>query len=206
MSDDQNSSNKRFSPANSPVGSPDASTNTDSGPSFLDLMSDVTPIKHDKVAKANTKRLRKRTDLAYLRAQAVQEQDKVIDGLSSEVVEIVESDEELIFATSGIQIAKLKRLRKGHIPWEAGIDLHGMTVDEARDELSKFIRDSTFESLRCVIVVHGKAYSQAGKQPVLKSYVNDWLRQLPQVLAFASAQARDGGTGALYVLLRQSKS
>lgn len=206
MSDDQNSRNKRFSPANPPAGSQQQVPEANIDPSFVDLMSDVTPIQHDKVEKTLSKKLRKRADLAYLRAQAVQEQDTVIDGLSSEVVEIVESDEELIFATSGIQINKLKRLRKGHIPWEAGVDLHGMTVDEARDELSKFIRDSTFEGMRSVIVVHGKAYSQAGKQPVLKSYVNDWLRQLPQVLAFASAQARDGGTGALYVLLRQSKS
>jgi DNA-nicking Smr family endonuclease len=55
------------------------------------------------------------------------------------------------------------------------------------------------------MVIHGKAFSQSGQQPVLKSYVNDWLRQLPQVLAFCSAQPKDGGSGALYILIKQIK-
>jgi DNA-nicking Smr family endonuclease len=35
--------------------------------------------------------------------------------------------------------------------------------------------------------------------------VNVWLRQREEVLAFCSARSVDGGTGALYVLLRRSR-
>ncbi|RVU30934.1 Smr/MutS family protein [Neptunomonas marina] len=179
--------------------SPDEST-----PNFSDLMADVKPLNHDRVTRSNGP-IRKNRSKALHRDAASEEIEQVIDGLSSEAVEIVESEEELLFAAPGVQIRVMKRLRKGHIPWEAGIDLHGMTIDTARDELSHFIRDAQRNSCRAVLVVHGKAFSQSGQKPILKSYVNDWLRQLPQVLAFCSAQARDGGTGALYVLIKQNR-
>ncbi|MGB0734208.1 MAG: Smr/MutS family protein, partial [Pontibacterium sp.] len=108
-----------------------------------------------------------------------------------------------LFAAPGIQLKVIKRLRQGHIPWEAGVDLHGYTVDQARDEVSRFIRRSRANGCRSVLVVHGKSYSQAGKTPIIKSYVNEWLRRLPGVLAFCSAQDKDGGRGAVYVLLKK---
>ena len=91
------------------------------------------------------------------------------------------------------------------MPWEQGIDLHGLSIDEARDQLSNFIRSCYYQGCQTVLVIHGKAYSQSGSLPLLKSYTNDWLRQLPEVLAFSSAQAKDGGAGALYVLLKRKK-
>lgn len=52
-----------------------------------------------------------------------------------------------------------------------------------------------------VKIVHGKG-AHTG-QTLLKTYVNGWLPQLPDVLAFVSALPRDGGAGAVYVLLRR---
>lgn len=171
-------------------------------PSFASLMDGVERHHHDRADTGRPAR-HAREGLAYTRDAAVREPEKVIDGLSVEAVDIVESGEELLFAAPGVQLRVMKRLRQGHIPWEAGIDLHGMTVDEARDQLGAFIHDARRRRSRAVLVVHGKGYSQAGRQPVLKSCVNDWLRRLPDVLAFCSAQPRDGGTGALYVLLKR---
>ncbi len=169
--------------------------------SFENLMQDVDRHHHDR---ADVRRPAGDADnLRYKRAAATRETEKVIDGLSSEAIDIVESAEELLFASPGIQLGVMKRLRKGHISWEQGLDLHGLTVDQARDELCRFIQDALRHQARAVLVVHGKAYSQAGSYPVLKSYVNDWLRQLHGVLAFCSAQPKDGGTGALYVLLKR---
>lgn len=139
----------------------------------------------------------------YRRAAAQQEIEGFVDGLSTSAVDIVESEQDLLFANPGVQIRLLKRLRQGHVPWQAGLDLHGFSIDQARDELARFIRDSTNNNLRCVLVVHGKSFSQPGQPALIKSYVNDWLRQLPAILAFCSAQPADGGTGALYVLLRR---
>ncbi|WP_020680378.1 Smr/MutS family protein [Marinobacterium rhizophilum] len=173
----------------------------DAAISFENLMQDVDRHRHDRADVGP--RVSDRQNLDYKRAAATRETRQVIDGLSSEAAEIVESCEELLFAAPGIQLGLMKRLRKGHIPWEQGLDLHGMTVDQARDELCRFIADGLRQQARVVLVVHGKAYSQAGSYPVLKSRVNDWLRQLHGVMAFCSAQPKDGGTGALYVLLKR---
>lgn len=178
--------------------------NSDQELSFTDAMQGVTPHTHDR---ADLKPVRhKDINLDAKRAAALIEEEKVIDNLSSEAVDLVESNEELIFASPGIQLRVLKRLKQGHIPWEEGLDLHGYTIDDARDQLSRFIRTAQNRNMRAVIVVHGKAYSQSGKQPLLKSYVNEWLRRMPGVLAFTSAQDRDGGTGALYVLIKRGNS
>ncbi|WP_299177052.1 Smr/MutS family protein [uncultured Neptuniibacter sp.] len=172
--------------------------------SFSDAMEGVTRHRHDKadVAPLTAKNTH---SIFYRRQAAMKEDEKVIDGLSDEAVELVESGEELIFANPGVQLRVLKKLKQGHIPWEQGIDLHGYTVDQARDQLSHFISDALRNQARCVIVVHGKAHSSGSEQALIKSYVNEWLKRLRGVLAFCSAQAKDGGTGALYVLLKREK-
>ena len=176
---------------------------------FRSAMKGVTPIQHDRHVDPDAgtlkgKRPRQDSAVRFRRLAAEQEPERIIDGLSCEAAEIVDSADELLFATPGVQLRLLKRLRLGHLPWEAGLDLHGCTVEAARDELSRFIRDACRQGLRCVLVVHGKAYTQPGQPARIKSCVNDWLRQLDAVLAFCSAQPRDGGTGAVYVLLRRS--
>ena len=172
---------------------------------FRQAMDGVEPLQDDRAAlRANAPLRRPRHEQAYRRAAAESESQQFIDGLSLGAVEIVESEQELLFASPGVQIRQMKKLRRGHIPWQAGLDLHGYRLEDARDELSAFIRDCTTRGLRCVLVVHGKASSSgAGTPPLIKSHVNDWLHQLPQVVAFCSSAPQDGGTGALYVLLRQ---
>ncbi len=172
---------------------------------FSEAIQGVKPNKQDKIGRNSTIRLTKNADKAYHREQATVDTSQISDGLSTESVDIVESDQALLFAAPGIQLNVIKRLKKGHIPWEQGIDLHGFSIDEARDQLSNFIRSCYYQGCQTVLVVHGKAYSQSGSLPLLKSYTNDWLRQLPEVLAFSSAQAKDGGAGALYVLLKRKK-
>jgi len=171
---------------------------------FAAEMKGVTRHQHDRANLGN--RRANQQAAAARRVAAVKEQDRVIDGLSNEAVELVDSEEELIFAGPGVQLGRLKKLKQGHIAWDAGLDLHGYSVNEARDELSQFIRDAIRSRSRCVLVVHGKAFSgDSGNDALIKSYVNDWLRQLDGVTAFCSAQPRDGGAGALYVLLKQSR-
>ncbi|MBP0049017.1 Smr/MutS family protein [Marinobacterium sp. AK62] len=177
---------------------------------FGEAMRGVTPLKHDRHHSHRQAKglLKPRPDAStrYRRQAAAREVEQVIDGLSSEAKDILDSNDELLFAAPGVQLATLKRLHKGHIPWEAGLDLHGYTVDQARDELSHFIRDACRQQMRAVIIIHGKSHTQAGQPALLKSCVNDWLRQLNSVLAFCSAQPRDGGTGAVYVLLKRQAS
>ncbi len=173
--------------------------------SFADLVGEVTPLPTANRADLERRPGRRSGDLDYRRAAATREEEALRDNLTSELAALVESEEELLFAAPGVQLRIIKRLKQGHIPWEEGLDLHGHTVDHARDELSRFMRDAVRKELRCVIVVHGKALREDGSPPLLKSYVNDWLRQIPSVVAFCSAQPRDGGRGALYVLLKRKR-
>lgn len=182
-----------------------ASNNEDRDMDFREAMEGLSGVKRLLTASTPVinKKLRIDPTKGYLREQATKLEERVIDHLSSEAVDIIESDAELLFVTPGVQLRLVKRLRQGHIPWEAGLDLHGYTVEQAREMLSSFVRDGINRGYRSLLVVHGKAFSQSGSQPILKSYVYEWLKRFPEVLAFCSAQAIDGGTGALYILLRR---
>jgi DNA-nicking Smr family endonuclease len=100
----------------------------------------------------------------------------------------------------------LRKLRRGQFSISAELDLHGLRVEEARQALSHFLYHCRVNKKRCVRIIHGKGYRSANNQAVLKSKVNHWLRQHDDVLAFCSARAQDGGTGALYVLLRHKST
>jgi DNA-nicking Smr family endonuclease len=88
---------------------------------------------------------------------------------------------------------------------QAEIDLHGMTLAEARPRLEAFVRRSASSNKHCVRIVHGKGLGSGDRGPVLKAAVNRWLRRWDVVLAFTSARQVDGGTGAVYVLLQAPK-
>ncbi|MFQ3787720.1 Smr/MutS family protein [Halomonas sp. A29] len=118
-------------------------------------------------------------------------------------VEPVRPSEFLDFALPDLPYRTRSQLKRGQIAWEAGLDLHGYSLDEARLELESFLKEAAGSHMRCVLVVHGKAWGSTANYPVIKSHVNAWLREWPTVLAFCSARESDGGTGAVYVLLRR---
>ena len=121
--------------------------------------------------------------------------------------EVTRSGERSEGLAAGIDRAHLARLRRGEQRVERRIDLHGMTAAEARRELTAELRAAFADGVRCVLVVHGRGLHSEGGA-VLKGGVVDWLIAAPLasfVLAFASAQPRDGGPGASYVLLRRAR-
>ena len=109
--------------------------------------------------------------------------------------------EELVFAREGVQSGVLRKLRRGQYRVQAEIDLHGLTVPEAKEELRTFLAHALERHIRCVRVVHGKGLRSGHRGPVLKGAVSSVLRRVGPVLAYVSARQVDGGTGALYVLL-----
>jgi len=108
----------------------------------------------------------------------------------------------LSFHRAGVRIQVMRRLRRGLYPIEDELDLHGLNQSVARDRLADFIARSRDSGRRCVRIIHGKGSRSGVRGPVLKTAVNLWLRRHMDVMAFISARAIDGGTGALYVLLR----
>lgn len=137
------------------------------------------------------------------RQRELDEQRAVQEALSDDVdVEsLLLTDDGLSFRRPGIGPDVLTRLRRGTWALQGQLDLHGMTRDEAREQLVAFLRESHRRGVRCVRVVHGKGLGSPGRQPVLKAKVQRWLAQRAEVIAFAQAPAPQGGAGALLVLL-----
>jgi len=174
--------------------------NKDNGPGddlFKQAINDVRPIPQDKVSPYRTKK-------KAVPTKRIEDDQDVMDSLLSDhVSEEIESGEELLFQRPGIQNNVMRKLRKGQYSIEAQLDLHRMIVPEARESLVDFLVTSRKQGLRCVRVIHGKGLGSPGKLPVLKGMVNSWLKQRDDVLAFCSAPRQDGGTGAVYILLKK---
>ena len=98
----------------------------------------------------------------------------------------------------------MRKLQRGGYSVQAEIDLHGMTLAEAKPRLADFIAWNASQGNLCVRVVHGKGMGSGNRGPVLKNSVNRWLRKWDNVLAFVSTPQVDGGTGAVYVLLQRT--
>lgn len=135
---------------------------------------------------------------------------KHLDGLVSGMIEFeLEYSEEYMFGyVRGMDSKIFQKLKNGGYSREAHLDLHGMNSDQALDSLLFFIRESYLQGKRCVLLVTGRGTGSPGGQSVLKRAVQGWLTREPLrriVLAFATAQTKDGGAGALYVLLRTKK-
>jgi len=134
------------------------------------------------------------------------EQAVMQEAISDEfdITTLLEVDETLSFSRPGIGSDVLRKLRKGDWSTQAELDLHGLRREEARDALSRFVREAAKSGLRCVRIIHGKGLGSPGKAPVLKSKVQSWLVQKEEVLAYVQAKPSDGGAGALMVLLQAS--
>jgi len=117
----------------------------------------------------------------------------------------LENGDELLFLRDGLPAQHLKKLRRGHWVVQDHLDLHGLTVPEARILTAEFLAHCKREGLRCVRIVHGKGLGSPNREPVLKKKVSGWLAQRDEVLAYCQAPQADGGGGAVLVLLRAAK-
>jgi DNA-nicking Smr family endonuclease len=113
-----------------------------------------------------------------------------------------EAGDALTFRRAGVQDSVLRKLRRGQYRVEAELDLHGHTVAQAKQALREFLEGMLRAQARCVRIVHGKGLRSGHRGPVIKNAVNALLQRTDAVLAFCSARPVDGGTGAIYVLLR----
>ncbi len=110
--------------------------------------------------------------------------------------------------TAGVDKRTAQRLRRGQLAIEARLDLHGLTQAEAHRALNGFLADAQATGKRCVIVITGKGRRDDAEGGVLRRAVPHWLNQPPnrgRIIAVRHAQPRDGGAGALYVLLRKAR-
>jgi len=108
----------------------------------------------------------------------------------------------------GVDKSTATRLKKGRQPIEGRLDLHGMIQSEAHPALDAFIENAYRSGKRAVLVITGKGTKLDGSVGVLRQAVPRWLNlppNRPRILAFSHATAKDGGEGALYVLLKRKR-
>lgn len=174
---------------------------------FNEAMSGVTPIfaeKGIKIPPPASKKIKPTHSLS-------DEEDEVITHLQNLVagsidMDITVSDEYIEGSINGVSRNIMRKLKRGKFPIQNHIDLHGLTKKDAEAEVKRFLTKSQTRGLRCVLIVHGKGHNSPDSIPVLKERVPVWLNRGPArkiVMAFSSARPYDGGTGAIYVLLRK---
>ncbi len=175
--------------------------------------SDINPDEIDLFRQAMSDVRRLTTDQSPLKLPQPKPEPRQTQADEAQVLQDMLSDEfdpidtttgeELLFARPGIQKQVLRKLRQGKFAVEAELDLHGLRVEQARQVLTRFLGQSRDKGIRCIRIIHGKGLGSFQKQPVLKDKTNRWLQQRDEVLAFCSARPVDGGTGAVYVLLKR---
>ncbi|SFD87138.1 Smr/MutS family protein [Nitrosomonas sp. Nm166] len=168
---------------------------------FRAAMHDVTPLP------ATDKTIQSGSSVAPVpRKKSYQEQAVTQDNFSDHIAIEIGAGDAWSYARPGISHQTLRRLRRGYWKIRENLDLHGLTRDEARRELSSFLDACIQKKYRCVRIIHGKGLSSKKRAPVLKTQVGNWLIQRVDVLAFCQARPEDGGGGAVLVLLKVSAS
>jgi DNA-nicking Smr family endonuclease len=171
---------------------------------FYEAMQGVAPIRRNTRGDPDTlPRAVKPVDTGQGRCDTLRQLHRLIDCGEGFVVAHTPEYDEGVGHHVHPRLTRL--LHEGRFSIQAHIDLHGLTVPEARQAFDAFVQDAVKSGKRAILVVHGRGLSSPRK-PVLKSKVCEWLTSGPWrkwVMAFSSARACDGGTGATYVLLRQ---
>jgi DNA-nicking Smr family endonuclease len=165
---------------------------------FRDSVGKVKPVRHNRIMPPRR---------AISTRPQFREMDEagVLQDLLSEQFDPaeLETGEELFFVRTGLQHRTLRKLRRGMFAVKAELDLHGMTVPVARQAVAEFLLECRRRGIQCSRIIHGKGRGSRHRSPVLKRKIGRWLQQRDEVLAYCSARSYDGGTGAVYVLLKR---
>ncbi len=137
-------------------------------------------------------------------SQRERDEARVMDDLAHGPIDFasIETGEEISYLHPGLQKRVLTRLRRGHWRVEDELDLHQMNLEAASSSIRKFLSEAERERLSCVRIIHGKGLRSGPAGPQLKRLTARLLSRHDRVAAFASTPPHDGGTGAVYVLLR----
>lgn len=167
---------------------------------FLSAMSDVTPLAkggRDVAGPATLTRpnLPEPKPFARLMEENVE-------------FEMEHTHEFIVGQVKGLDAKICRKLKSGQYSVQGYLDLHGMNTEQAKIGVHAFLRRAYMEGKRCLLIIPGRGRNSPLGQGVLRQELSSWLTQAPLkriILAFATAQPRHGGAGALYLLLRQAR-
>ncbi len=167
---------------------------------FRKAVGNVEPISQNKVLLSQTKKKKARPALNH----RTHNHNGYFDISLSESSSEIGPNDVLIFKRDGIQNKIFKRLKRGQIPVVAELDLHGHTLYQAKISLERFFHQiNKINVPGCVRIIHGKGYGSQHATPVIKQCIPGWLQDNTHVMAYCSCRISDGGTGAVYVLIKR---
>lgn len=169
---------------------------------FFDEMKDVKPMSQDTTvfqSKPN------QTLAQQLKREAIEkEHTHLRNYLSVEKVEPVDPLDYISYKKSGVQQGVFKSLRLGKYKIDQVVNLQLQKFERARSMLFNAVISAEKKEIRVLLVKHGIGQHSHPFPAFMKSYVNQWLLQMPEVLAFHTAQSHHGGLASVYVLLKKS--
>ena len=173
---------------------------------FMQAMSGVNQLEDKNVRSPAAATKASKPDAATLSKRAAAQGSEASDlgaGLSDmqALLNPVAAESILSYKQPTLQNKVFAELKQGKLRWYDAVDIHGCTIEEARAAVTQLLSQAKQNNENMVKIVHGK-----GSEAILKTCVNGWLRQLPEVLAFCSAPPKDGGNGAVLVLFKKSKT
>ncbi len=170
---------------------------------FKKALQGVKPLQNSNIAQVKPP-VQRKLDAQTLAKRAAAEgpQEAELTELSDTqaMLNPVASQASLSYRIATLQHRVFEDLKAGKLRWFEAVDLHGCTVEEARAAVLQIIQMAKDANENVIKIVHGK-----GPEAILKTYVNGWLRQHRDVLAFVSAPENQGGTGAVLVLLKRAE-
>lgn len=180
----------------------------DDGDYFAEAMADVTPLaRHNQpIAKTPDMDARPAHPANSTDLEVIAHLSDLVSGTAE--MDITFSDEYIEGSVKGFDRKLMQKLKNGLIPIQDHVDLHGLTKQEAEIMVRDFLLGNYRVGRRCVLVVHGRGLNSEDHIPVLKERLPVWLSRGPVrkiVLAFSTARPYDGGTGAIYILLRRPR-
>jgi DNA-nicking Smr family endonuclease len=202
-------------PPRPPSGAGAGGSSADDELSFHRMMSGVVPLDagSGRVGKTEGASGRApRVEPADLRKKAQAEAEEVLEHLHHLVddaarFEVTDDGKRVEGRRSDVAPSVLRALRRGLLPIDARLDLHGLSAADAKERVLGFLRSERARGERCVLVIHGKGHHSSGAGGgVLRGEIAAWLSQgraREHVAAFATAREEDGGEGAVYVALRR---
>lgn len=158
--------------------------------------SNLAPLQHSKKSSRPDAQILARRMAAE---GTIAQEDAVLSDMQA-LLNPVHSQAFLSYRIATLQNRVFDDLKAGKMRWFEAVDLHGCTIEQAREAMLQLIQLAKADNQNVIKIVHGK-----GEGGVLKTCVNGWLRQHRDVLAFVSAPDNQGGTGAVLVLLKRAE-
>lgn len=133
--------------------------------------------------------------------EALQELEEII--CRKRPVHLPDTQEYVEWIDPGYHDGILKKLHRGDYAVQDCLDLHGSVLEDGREQVDEFFRESLKKGYRCLKIIHGRGLRSLNG-PVMKQAVVRWIlgRYRKHIIAFVTARQCDGGLGALYVLLK----